>query len=133
MVRKLNTRVGNRGSCLLAFAAVDILWAIYLLTAPASATTAWFDAVVPIGIWAALWAAVGAVCLVCAFVEDDRFGYIAAIGIKIVWGLGCFIGWVMADVSLGAVAIWLGFAWLVWRISGWPEPPMIGEDRQRDT
>lgn len=125
--------VGYRGSSLLGFAVVDFVWAAYLVVGPPNSTREWFAAVVPIGWWAAVWALVGVVCAVFAFRHDDRHGFEAAIGIKVVWGLGCLIGWVMADVTLGAVGIWLGFAWFVWRISGWPEPRPVGEDRSRDT
>jgi hypothetical protein len=62
------------------------------------------------------------VCLFHALHWYDRYGFIAAIGIKVVWAILSFAGWLMADVTLGSVAIWLGLAGLVWIISGWPEP-----------
>lgn len=131
-MRRLHPHVGNRGSCLMAFAALDFVYATYLVTSSGS-TQKWFNAVVPIACWAAAWAAVGALCLISAFRENDMIGYTAAIGIKVIWGLGCLIGWAMSDVTLGSVGIWLGFAWLVWRISGWPEAAPIGEDQGRDS
>lgn len=128
----IRPHVGNRGSCLLAFAAVDVVWAVYLLTSPESATTRWFDAVIPIEFWAGVWVAVGLLCTIFAFRRDDHVGFVAAIGIKIVWGTGCLMGWALSDVPLGAVGIWTGFAWLVWRISGWAEPQVISEDQPRE-
>lgn len=132
MIPALHARIGYRGSSLLAFAVVDFIWAAYLIVGPAGGTQVWFGAILPIGFWAAMWIVVGVICAIYAFRRDDRHGFEAAICIKVVWSLGCLMGCVLGDVPLGAVGIWLGFAWFVWRISGWPEPRKISEDHPRD-
>lgn len=125
--------VGFRGSCLLAFAFIDIVYSTSLVTAPpqtieTNATYRWFNAVLPLGFWAACWAAVAVVCTVCAFMDDDRLGFVAAIGIKVVWCLGSLAGWLISDVSLGGVGIWIGLAFLVWRIAEVSEPAIVNKD-----
>jgi len=95
-------------------------------------TYKWFGSIVSLSFWGALWAIVGLICVHHAFQHNDRFGFTAAIGIKVVWGLGSFAGWLMEDVQIGSVAIWLGLAGLVWIISGWPEPPTTSEDAPHD-
>lgn len=125
--------VGFRGSCLLAFAYIDLAYATSMITAPArvvntNATYQWFSAVLPLSFWAACWAATGVVCGTFAFMDDDRLGFIAAIGIKVVWCIGSIAGWFISDVSLGGVGLWMGLAFLVWKISGVPEPMNVGKD-----
>jgi len=132
VIHGFHRRIGYRDSFLAAFAAVDFVYAAWLLTGEPSGTTAWFDAVVPIHFWAAAWVAVGIVCLFHAFRDDNLPGFYAAISIKVVWGLGCLFGWVLGDVPLSSIGIWGFFAWSVWRLSGWPEPAPVGEDRDRD-
>lgn len=125
--------VGRRGDCLLFFGGLDLVYAWAMWTArplaiETNSTYQWVSALAPLRSWAVLWACVGVICIWHAFRHYDRFGFVAAIGIKMAWGLTCLIGWSLDDVSLGSVAIWLGLAGLVWRISGWAEPDPFRED-----
>lgn len=133
--RAISKALGFRGSFLLAFAFIDLLYAASLANTAGTpidgnATYRWFAAVMPLGFWAAIWAAVGIVCATCAFLVDDRIGFIAAIGIKIVWASGSLFGCILGDVSLGAVGLWIGMAFVVWRIAGLPEPRLMNEDHE---
>ncbi len=124
----LRGRIGRRGAALLFFAMLDVLYAGSMATAqdsglPLNATYSWFGEVLPLTAWALLWLSVGLICAYHAFRHYDRFGFVAAIGIKVVWAILSFTGWLVDDVTLGSVAIWLGLAGLVWVISGWAEPP----------
>lgn len=132
MILKLHRSVGYRGSFLVAFALVDFVYGIWLLTGPASGTTAWFNAVVPIAFWAVAWITVGSICLFYAFRRPSLPGFYAAISIKVVWGLGCLFGLFLGDVPLSSIGIWGFFTWAVWRIAGWPEPAEMGKDRDHD-
>jgi hypothetical protein len=82
----------------------------------------------PLGVWAAMWGAVGLLCLAQAFMSSDRVAFAAAMLIKVVWGVVQLIGWFMADLPRGYVsaAVWLALAAFVHVIAGWPEPPRRG-------
>lgn len=129
----LSAHIGYRGSALLAFGFIDLVYAISLATAPPGAmennvTYRWFAVVAPLWVWAIGWAAAGSVCVGSAFNAHDRYGFTAAIGIKVIWAGGVITGWVMDDVPLGGAGLWLGLTFLVWRIAGWPEPVLVGKD-----
>jgi hypothetical protein len=124
--------VGRRGRCLLFFGVLDVVYALSLV-APDETTAAtpffvWLQGVCPMGGWAALWGAVGAVCLWSAFRRVDRVVYAAAIGLKVLWGGLCVGGWLFGGVDRGWVsaAIWLGLAYMVSVIAGWPEDVVGG-------
>lgn len=126
-------QVGRRGASLLFFGTLDLVyaWAMYTNDPAAAVTNStyrWIDTIAPLDVWAVVWAVVGLVCLYHAFHHYDRFGFIAAIGIKVVWGLLCLAGVAYGEVSVGSVGIWLGLAGLVWIISGWREPIDYGDD-----
>lgn len=124
--RSAHSHLGRRGECLLFFGALDLVYAWSMFFASPSArasntTYVWVAAIAPLQAWAMLWALVGVICLYHAFQRYDRFGFIAAIGIKMIWGVVTLGGWLLEDVTLGSVGIWFGLAGLVWRISGWRE------------
>jgi hypothetical protein len=129
----LRRRIGHRGAALLFFGTLDLVYAWSMVSASdtliqANPTLRWFSQVIGLEFWSSAWMVVGIICLYHAFQRYDRFGFVAAIGIKMTWGLGSLAGCIIEDVSLGSVAVWLGLAGLVWIISGWPEPPEAGED-----
>lgn len=121
--------VGKRGRVLLFFGALDVVYAISLIV-PDRATLGgplfeWLGEIAPLWAWAALWAAVGVVCLWQAFCRRDSIGYAAAILLKLAWGVMCLGGWLFGGVDRGYVSaiIWLGLAWaVVWNVASWPEP-----------
>jgi hypothetical protein len=124
--RVTHRRLGRRGECLMFFGVLDLVyaWSMFFATPTVlmgNSTYRWVGSIAPLQAWAMLWALVGLICIYHAFQQFDRFGFIAAIGIKVVWGVLSLGGWLVDDVSLGAVGIWLGLAGLVWRISGWRE------------
>lgn len=133
MTVRLATRVGRRGAALLFFALLDLVYACALLTAARPLTTfyAWMDEILPLAAWAACWAAVGVVCLVFAFVRRDTTAFMAAVAIKVGWGLPALLGWIHGDVPLGylSAVIWLGFAAFVYLIAGGIPPPVQSERR----
>lgn len=120
--------VGRRGRVLLFFGCLDLVYALSL-AAPnretrAAAFFVWLANIAPLWVWALAWAVVGAVCLWQAFCRRDRLGYTAAIALKVCWGLCCVGGWAFGGVERGYVSavVWLGLAWLVGNLAGWPEP-----------
>lgn len=118
--------IGRRGAALLFLAEVDVFYAASLLwPSPAAArtpTNRYFATIMPLDAWAGLWALVGVICIVYAFRHHDRVGFVAAMGIKILWSLFALLGMVTAGVPVSTPAIWISFAGFVWLISGWRDP-----------
>jgi len=122
-------RVGKRGRSLLFFAVLDLIISASLIS-PDHATRraplyVWLDSVAPLWTWSLLWGFVGLICLWNAFRQrNDRWGFSAAIAIKVLWGMLSLAGWLLGGVERGYVsaAIWLAMAGWVWEIAGWPEP-----------
>ena len=123
-------RVGHRGAFLLFLALLDLVYAFGLAfptpQARRSPTYA-FLAEVPgsLYLWAALWLIAGILCGIYAFRRRDAIGYFAAMFVKAIWALMFLLGWLFAGVERGylSAAIWGAFAFIVWLIAGWPEPP----------
>lgn len=120
--------LGKRGRVLLFFGLLDVIYA-FSLAAPDHRTQAspmfvWLVGIAPLWVWSASWAVAGALCLWQSFCRRDTVGFVAAVTLKVVWGLVCVAGWLFADVERGYVSavIWLGLAWFVATIAGWPEP-----------
>jgi hypothetical protein len=120
--------IGRRGRALLFFSGLDLVYAVSLInpdrTSATSLQLVWLATLVPLWAWAGLWAAAGLICGWYAFQRSDRWGFTAAIVIKVLWGGASIGGWLVGGVDRGYVsgAIWLTFAAFVWTISGWPEP-----------
>lgn len=124
---RLIHRVGHRGASLLFFALLDAVYSFSLFNPPPEAqvsrTIAFMRDVAPLQFWGGLWAVVGLICFICAFRTDDRWGFTAAMLIKVLWGClyvyGAFTG---VDRAYLSAAIWLCLAGWVAIISSWPPP-----------
>lgn len=120
--RLLAERIGRRGAALLFFALLDVVICFGVLNAPRplAPTYAWMAGIMPLWLWAACWGAVAVLCLVSAFLDSDTPAFVAAIGIKVAWGLLSLFGWAVGAVDRGYVSagIWLAFAALVYLIAG---------------
>jgi hypothetical protein len=118
----LFARIGRRGAALLFFALLDAVYCYGLLTAPRPLVPfyVWMSGVLPLGLWAAGWGLVGAVCLLFAFRVYDTPAFMAAVALKVAWGLMAFFGWVAGEIDRGYVSavIWLAFAAFVFLIAG---------------
>lgn len=134
-VLTLRRRVGHRGTALLFFAFVDLVYAQALLfpsrQARQSDLLKFLADMFPLWVWALAWAAVGLICLVEAFRHRDTIGFVAAISIKVMWATVAFGGWLFGGVDRGQVTavVWVGFAGLVAVIAHWPEPPRGWKER----
>jgi hypothetical protein len=126
MMRVLR-RVGRRGASLLFVSLLDIVYAVSLLTIPpesrGSPGIAFLELLLPLPVWAAIWAAVGLTCMVQAFMVSDRIAFAVASLLMVVWGTVYLLGWALGEIPRGFVSavIWLGFAGWLAIISGWRE------------
>jgi len=124
---RLLRRPGRRGEALLFFALVDVLYALRLLypPEPLGETFTWPQSLMPLWAWAICWGGVGLICLVFAFLDADTPAFIAAVMLKIGWGIVSLLGWLSGELDGGyaQAAIWLGAAWLVFRVAGGIPPP----------
>ncbi len=118
----LTARIGRRGAALLFFVLLDAVYCYALLAAPRPLVPfyAWMAGIMPLGAWAACWGAVGAVCLLYAFRTYDTPAFMAAVALKVGWGMLSFFGWLSGVVERGYVSavIWLAFAAFVYLIAG---------------
>lgn len=115
-------RIGRRGAALLFFALLDLVYCYALLNPPRSTTPtyAWMETLAPLWVWGAVWGAVGVICLVFAFLEQDTAAFVGAVALKVGWGLLSLFGWVAGAIDRGYVSavIWLAFAAFVYLIAG---------------
>lgn len=114
--------IGRRGAALLFFTLLDgfYCWALWTAPRPLVPFYAWMDHILPLSAWAACWGIVGLVCLVYAFRVYDTPGFMAAVSLKVGWGLLSLFGWQAGVIDRGYVsaAIWLAFAGFVFLIAG---------------
>jgi len=124
----LREQVGIRGDVLLALGVIDVAQAASLLRDQPSAAYEWFGSVAPLEMWAAIWLGAGLLCIYHAFRKDDHLGYVAAVGIKLLWGGGCFAAWILSDVTALGGVLWLMFSVVIWRVAGYLGRLDISED-----
>lgn len=136
-VHCMKQRIGRRGTTLLFLTILDLVFAASLanplpgtLRSPA---TRFIADIAPLWMWAGLWFAVGVLCLIGAFQRNDRWAFVAACALKILWGGIYVIGWALAGLDRGWLGgvVWLAFAGFVYMIAGWSEPPTTVKLRGR--
>ncbi len=120
--QRLAFRLGRRGAALLFFTVLDLVYCVGLLSTPQPLVPfyAWMDGIMPLPVWAAYWGFVAAVCAFYAFRTHDTAAYMAAVALKVAWGLLSLLGWLAGAVDRGWInaMIWLAFACLVYLIAG---------------
>ncbi len=126
-------RLGRRGAALLFFTLLDIVYCVGLIAVdhPLTAQYTWMNELLPLPVWAALWGAVGLICLAFSFARYDTPAFMAAVALKVLWGLLSLFGWLSGAVDRGYVSatIWLGFAAFVFLIAGGIPPPHARQSR----
>ena len=135
MTEQAAGRIGRRGAALLFFALLDAVYCYSLLTAPRplSSFYAWMDSIAPLVVWAACWGGVGLVCLWFAFCRYDTPAFVAAVALKVAWGLLSLLGQIVGAADRGylSAVIWLAFAWFVSLIAGGIPPAIARPARWR--
>ena len=127
---RLMYQVGRRGVALLFFALLDSVYCYSLLFPDAAARRSgslyYLSGIAPLWFWGVLWGVAGLICAIHAFRINDRFGFAAAICIKMLWGGLMMSASIIGDVERAYVSgtIWLCVAGWLGVISTWPEPPI---------
>jgi hypothetical protein len=118
---RLLARIGRRGSALMFFVVLDFGYCYGLLSAPRPLAPfyGWMAEIMPLQVWAGCWATVGALCLWYAFRSYDTPAFMAAVALKVGWGLLSLFGWIggVPRAWLWAL-IFLAFAAFVFLIAG---------------
>lgn len=111
--------VGRRGAFLLFLSILDFVyaWALHRQAAPQTI------ALLAPEVWVWMWAAVGLVCLVSAFIRRDRVAYSLAAALKCAWAGVSAYQWAEGRLPEGwlSAVVWLAFSGTVLIISSWPE------------
>lgn len=125
------SRVGRRGSYLIFLGLLDFLFG-WSLVAPVTPTI-WRGQYLLLSpsVWGWIWIGVGIFLFQQAFTRVDRFGYVAAVLIKFLWGSVALYDWLHSPIDPRgwvSVVIWYAFAVLTAIVSYWPEHtmPQIG-------
>lgn len=84
--------------------------------------------VAPLPAWAAVWCALGMLCLAQAFMRSDRVAFAAATALLLTYGLIYLISTFTGDNPRGWVggAVWLAFGGWIALIATWPEAVVLG-------
>ncbi len=122
---RLIHQVGRRGVFLLFIGILAVGLAFALFAAPTDQQSIALGRLIPLWVWAWLWAATGATCLVQAFMTKDRWAYLSATFMLIMWAALYFVAWATSIVDRGWLAgvIYLAFAGLTAVVATWPEDP----------
>ena len=128
------SRVGRRGVFLLLIAGFDLVYGWTRMIHPDSTFKSGqqyklLAQVFPLPsveasmtVWGMLWWFVAVTAAVSAFLPNDRWGYGAAIGIKISWLFGNGYAWSNGlDGGGGSVAVWTFVLAVTMLIATWPE------------
>lgn len=133
VIHRIIRRIGRRGYFLLTLCAVDILvgWNfLYPDSESRALQNARMAEIIPLdsssasqAVWAVLWWITAGFCLVNAFRREDRWGFGAAVALKVLWSATYVFSAIEYSQSTGYVgaAIWVWIATLVLAVSTWPE------------
>lgn len=118
----LGARVNRRGAALLFFSLLDFIYCITLLLPPEPPTAQyrWMATIAPLWLWGLWWGVTGIICAWYAFRTYDTTAFMAAVALKVGWGLLSLFGWLAGALPLGylSTVIWLAFAAFVYLIAG---------------
>lgn len=127
VAHRLVRRIGWRGLALAGLATLDLFWAwslwdenaaAPLQVAPAYQAVYWFGGHItpgrPLLTWAILFSLVGVACGIQVWMDDDRYGFAAAEGLKVLLVILVLAAWPVEGVqSLRSIGLWISLAMMI--------------------
>lgn len=136
LLRRLNKRLGRRGSYLACAGSAWILYGVGLVITPRPGTVKGMTvlrSIAPMWVWGLVWILCGMTAVAFAFTHTgrDRFGFMAAVCPTLLWAGAYGAAIVRGDFPSAWVsaATWLFAGARLIVVSGWPEPP-VTQQRQ---
>ncbi|MFC8171219.1 hypothetical protein [Streptomyces sp. NPDC057325] len=125
----LRTRLGRRGSVLLAFGVMELLYGLGLLLDPRFGIVRGVGVlthVAPMWVWGGLWMLCGALALIMAWdvrATRDTWGYAAAVLPPLGWCGAHLVAWLTGSYPQAwtSAVTWACIAVVIRRVNGWPE------------
>ncbi|WP_148003651.1 hypothetical protein [Streptomyces sp. adm13(2018)] len=125
----LRARLGRRGSVLLGFGVLELLYGLGLVLDPRFGIVRGVGVlthVAPMAVWGGLWMACGLCALAMAWevrATRDTWGYAAAILPPIGWAGANLIAWLTGSFAQAwtSAVTWGCLAYVIRRVNGWPE------------
>ncbi len=123
LIRRLTQQVGHRGVHLLFVGLVSAALAFACTFAPSTTQSLALGRLIPLWIWGVMWAVTAALCIVQAFVKDDRLAFVAAVFMYSLWSMLYLVAWLAGLIERGwlSTIIWLFFAGLNVSNATWSE------------
>ncbi|HUR08440.1 MAG TPA: PAS domain S-box protein [Nonomuraea sp.] len=120
-------RIGRRGASLAFVGLLSLAIGASLAYVPADQRVtpgyAMLASIAPLGVWALVWCATGALCLVQMFMRSDRVAFAVATALLMLYGLVYLFSTFTGVNPRGWVggAVWLAFGGWIALIATWPE------------
>ncbi|MEU7852483.1 PAS domain S-box protein [Nonomuraea sp. NPDC049141] len=124
-------RIGRRGASLAFVGLLSLAIAASLAYVPADQRVApgyaMLASIAPLGVWALVWCATGALCLVQMFMRSDRVAFAVATALLMLYGLVYLFSTFTGANPRGWVggAVWLAFGGWISLIATWPEAVVV--------
>lgn len=129
ILRRIDKRLGRRGSYLVCAGSAWTLYGIGLTIEPRPGTVRgmlMLRSIAPMWVWGLVWIACGLTAIVFAFARTgrDRYGFAAAVLPTLLWAGTYLVAMLAGDFPSAWVsaATWLFAASRLLIVSGWPEP-----------
>lgn len=130
-IARVLRRIGRRGASLAFVGLLSMAIAASLAFVPADQRVApgyaMLASIAPLTVWALVWCATGALCLVQMFMRSDRVAFAAATALLMMYGLVYLLSTFTGVNPRGWVggAVWLAFGGWIALIATWPEAVVV--------
>lgn len=137
LLRRLDERLGRRGSYLACAGSAWTLYGLGTIITPRPGTVRGMlllRNIAPLELWGCVWVVCGLIAIGFAFTPTgrDRWGFVAAVCPTILWAGAYVAAMISGDFPSAWVsaATWMFAALRLIVVSGWPEPP--GSQQKRE-
>lgn len=137
ILRRIDERLGRRGSYLACAGSAWTFYGIGLMVTPRPGTVKGMlllRSIAPMWVWGLIWVACGLTAIVFAFAGTgrDRWGFVAAILPTLMWAGAYLIAILAGDFpsAWASAATWTFAAARLVIVSGWPEAPASSQRQE---